>query len=65
MKDTIPGETIEIIEASGNGGQKIAINKDKNLLIVVTAGNYNAYDLYIDFVYPVIIKQHKVKDGSE
>jgi len=63
MKDTIPGETIEIIEASGNGGQKIAINKDKNLLIVVTAGNYDAhdlkkgsYDLYIDFVLPAVIK---------
>jgi CubicO group peptidase (beta-lactamase class C family) len=63
LKDTIPGEAIEIIEASGNGGQKIAINKDKNLLIVVTAGNYDAhdlrkgsYDLYFDFIFPAIIK---------
>ncbi|HEX6848716.1 MAG TPA: serine hydrolase [Chitinophagaceae bacterium] len=61
--DTIKGKVVNITEAPGSGGQKIIFNKEKNLLLVITAGNYrnnnlrkSSYDLYLDFVYPAINK---------
>lgn len=56
-------KTIRTIEASGNGGQKIEMNKSENLIVIITAGNYNkgnlrkySYDLYLDFIIPSIVK---------
>jgi CubicO group peptidase (beta-lactamase class C family) len=62
LVDSVQNHLVKTIEASGNGGQKIEINRSKNLLLVITAGNYNvnnirktSYDLYLDFVYPAVI----------
>jgi CubicO group peptidase (beta-lactamase class C family) len=61
--DSVQDQQVHTIEASGNGGQKIEINRSKNLVLVITAGNYDLhnlrktpYDLYLDFVYPAVIK---------
>ncbi len=62
LADSINGHLVKTIEASGNGGQKIEINQSKKLILVITAGNYDVYDLkntpydiYLDFVYPAIM----------
>lgn len=63
LVDSVQDQSVKTIEASGNGGQKIEINRSKNLILVITAGNYDLhnlrktpYDLYLDFVYPAVIK---------
>jgi CubicO group peptidase (beta-lactamase class C family) len=56
------GKPITFVLCQGNGGQIITIDKSTNIVAVVTAGNYNksvrksAWDIYIDFVHPAIIK---------
>lgn len=57
------GDTITYAQCQGNGGQLIIHDKKHNLLLIITAGNYNrwnlrksAFDIYTDFVYPAIIK---------
>ena len=65
--DTVANQTVNTVEASGNGGQKIEINKAENLIVVITAGNYDnrnlrkySYDLYLDFIIPSLAKSsHK------
>lgn len=59
--DTIQGKILTTVEANGNGGQIIAINKTLNTVIVMTAGNYNKRDmkwevpeLYLKYIYPSI-----------
>ena len=61
--DEINGEPVTTVEANGNGGQIIAINKKYNMVIVITAGNYNNRDLgwespdiYLNHIYPSVIK---------
>jgi len=56
-------DPVTIVRAAGNGGQNIFIDKKQNIVAVVTAGNYNNWQIrkspsaiYIDFVYPSIIK---------
>ncbi len=63
LVDSVQNQQVKTVEASGNGGQKIEMNKSKNLLLIITAGNYNVhdlqktpYDLYLDFVYPAVLK---------
>ena len=63
VTEVIKGDTTIYVQCQGNGGQLIIQNKKYNLLVIVTAGNYNrwdirknAFDLYTDFVYPAIIK---------
>ncbi len=63
LADSIQNQIVKTIEASGNGGQKIEINKSQKLIMVITAGNYDLhnlsktpFDLYLDFVYPAVIK---------
>jgi CubicO group peptidase (beta-lactamase class C family) len=63
LVDTVNNKPTTTVEATGNGGQKIEINKDENLILVITAGNYDkkvlrkySYDLYIDFVIPSIVR---------
>jgi len=60
---TTTNAPVTLVAASGNGGQVIFIDKKENTIVVVTAGNYNrwglrksAQDIYMDFVYPAIIK---------
>jgi CubicO group peptidase (beta-lactamase class C family) len=63
LVDTVANQTVSTIEASGNGGQKIEINKSENLIVIITAGNYDkgnlrkySYDLYLDFIIPSLVK---------
>jgi CubicO group peptidase (beta-lactamase class C family) len=63
LVDSVQNQPVKTIEASGNGGQKIEINKEGNFILVITAGNYDtkylaktSYDLYLDFVCPSIIR---------
>ena len=38
---SINAEQLDLVIARGNGGQRIFINKKLNLIVVITAGNYN------------------------
>ena len=46
--ETINGREIEIREAKGNGGQRVFICRSLNLVVVITAGNYNNWDIKND-----------------
>lgn len=61
--DVINGEPVTSVEANGNGGQVIAINKKYNMVVVITAGHYNkkdmpwwAADIYLKHIYPAVVK---------
>lgn len=61
--DVINGEPVTSVEANGNGGQVIAINKKYNMVIVITAGHYNkkdmpwwTSDIYIKHIYPAVVE---------
>ncbi len=47
-KQPIEGDTIHMADADGNGGQKIMIDKINQILIIITAGNYNNWALEND-----------------
>lgn len=47
-KEVIDNQEIEIQEAKGNGGQRIFLCKSLNLLVVITAGNYNNWGIEND-----------------
>lgn len=62
-EENINGKKIEIQEAKGNGGQRVFFCKSLNLLVVVTAGNYNDWEikndskaLLINHILPAISK---------
>lgn len=55
-------ERAQLIELSGNGGQKVYIDEGSQLMVVVTAGNYDRrglkkspLDIYIDIVRPAVL----------
>ena len=55
------GKAYSVIEFSGNGGQKVLMDKTNDLIVVITAGNYDAkslkkhsFDILLDIVYPSI-----------
>ena len=59
--DTIKNQKIDISEAKGNGGNAIFFCKSLNLLVVVTAGNYNQWDIVnnshaalVNYIIPAI-----------
>ena len=59
-----PGETHAIVAAFGNGDQRIYFDSTHDLIVIVTAGNYNKWDIkkdsesiLSDFVYPSFLKQ--------
>jgi CubicO group peptidase (beta-lactamase class C family) len=44
-----PGGGIDIIEANGNGGQFLIVVPSQQIVLVVTAGNYNQYGIWRSF----------------
>jgi CubicO group peptidase (beta-lactamase class C family) len=61
--DTIKNTPTPIVACVGNGDQRIFFDKTHNLLVVITAGNYNrwtieknAYALLKDYIYPALKK---------
>lgn len=58
--------SMSLIGFNGNGGQVVVIDKERNLISVVTAGNYNRRDLkkssediHLDMVHPALVMQTK------
>lgn len=56
-----PGDHIQVAIAIGNGNQRIVIDKTNKMVVVVTAGNYNKWNimnnsdkLVFDFIYPAL-----------
>jgi CubicO group peptidase (beta-lactamase class C family) len=61
--DTIMNKPTKLVACVGNGDQRIYVDKKKNLIIVVTAGNYNKWDIknnsyamLKDYIYPALIR---------
>lgn len=57
----LDGNRADLIELSGIGGQKVYIDKANELMVVITAGDYDksslkksAMDIYIDIVRPAV-----------
>jgi CubicO group peptidase (beta-lactamase class C family) len=58
----VNGERVTLIELSGNGGQKVYIDRERRLMIVITAGDYDRHgltkspiDIYFDIVEPALL----------
>jgi CubicO group peptidase (beta-lactamase class C family)/pimeloyl-ACP methyl ester carboxylesterase len=59
--ENIKGKLADFVQCQGNGGQIILMDKKHDLVLVVTAGNYNnrtlrksSYDIFPDFIYPSV-----------
>ena len=58
----IGSERVDLLELSGNGGQKVFIDEANRLMLVTTAGDYDRrgpkipLDIYIDIVRPALIR---------
>lgn len=59
--DQYHGKEVRMVVAVGNGNQRIFFNKEADLVVVTTAGDYNQWDLpkhpgslLGDFIYPAI-----------
>lgn len=63
ISDTLQNKPVNLIACIGNGDQRIIIDKARKLVIVVTAGNYNkwnikngSYQLGRQYIYPALGK---------
>ncbi|WP_205513048.1 serine hydrolase domain-containing protein [Longitalea arenae] len=61
FSDTFENKPVYVAACVGNGDQRIIINKDRKMVTVITAGNYNkwniknnAYQLNRQFIYPAL-----------
>lgn len=64
----VNGEPVTLIEFAGNGGQKVQIDSANQLMVVVTAGDYNKRDLkkssghiYEDVVFPALLDRKRAR----
>lgn len=55
------GKYYSLVEFTGNGGQKVLVDSETDLMVVITAGNYDrsgltksSFDILLDIVYPAI-----------
>ena len=62
-QDTILNKTFPMVACIGNGDQRIFLDKMHDLVVVITAGNYNkwdiknnAYALLRDYIYPALLE---------
>lgn len=62
--EIIEGKEVSWVQCQGNGGQIVVIDKQFDLVLVITAGNYDrsdlkksSWDIYFDFVYPAIVNK--------
>ena len=63
FKEKIGDKQLELVTAVGNGDQRIFIDRQNKLLVIITAGNYNKWDikknataLVLNFIYPALLK---------
>jgi CubicO group peptidase (beta-lactamase class C family) len=63
FSDTVQGRPIQAVVAVGNGDQRIFFDKRNDMVIVVTAGNYNQWNIprnsvhiVKEYVVPAVIK---------
>jgi CubicO group peptidase (beta-lactamase class C family) len=66
FQDSVNHRPREIIAAVGNGDQRIFFDKENKLLVVITAGNYNKWNLpkssqnlMRDYIYPSVVGKGK------
>lgn len=66
LSDTVAGRPVHLVMGAGNGNQRIFIDKEHDLVAVITAGNYNKWNIknnsnavLKDFIYPAIFKNNK------
>ncbi|HEX2394250.1 MAG TPA: serine hydrolase [Bacteroidales bacterium] len=59
--DTVMNKPVHVIACVGNGDQRILMDKENNLVIVATAGNYNIWNIENDvnelarnYIYPAL-----------
>jgi CubicO group peptidase (beta-lactamase class C family) len=64
FNDTVDNKPGQLVACVGNGDQRIFFNPGKQLLVVVTAGNYNKWDIENDshamlyrYIYPSLSHQ--------
>lgn len=58
----IDGKRVPLIELTGNGGQKVYLDEADQLMVVVTAGDYDRHDfkkspvdIHFDIVRPAVL----------
>jgi CubicO group peptidase (beta-lactamase class C family) len=63
FNDSVQGRPVQAVVAVGNGDQRIFFDKKNDMVVVVTAGNYNQWDirrnsavLMREFIVPAVVR---------